>query len=140
MKHAVVEIRDLAFAWPGHEAVLDLPALRIHEGERVFIKGPSGCGKSTLLGLLAGIQTANHGTLEVLGQPLAQLSGRARDHFRAANLGYIFQHGAALHAFEQAVLFHLFKIAAHGNFRDVQLARDFLEADNALFLQAAPDV
>ena len=91
MKHAVVEIRDLAFAWPGHEAVLDLPALRIHEGERVFIKGPSGCGKSTLLGLLAGIQTANHGTLEVLGQPLARLSGRARDQFRAANLGYIFQ-------------------------------------------------
>ncbi|MFA7826924.1 ABC transporter ATP-binding protein [Aeromonas dhakensis] len=91
MKNAVVEIRDLAFAWPGHEVVLDLPALTICEGERVFIKGPSGSGKSTLLGLLAGIQTANHGTLEVLGQPLARLSGRARDHFRAANLGYIFQ-------------------------------------------------
>ncbi|CAJ1900913.1 ABC transporter ATP-binding protein [Aeromonas jandaei] len=91
MKNAVVEIRDLAFAWPGHEVVLDLPALTIAKGERVFIKGPSGSGKSTLLGLLAGIQTANHGTLEVLGQPLAQLSGRARDHFRAANLGYIFQ-------------------------------------------------
>lgn len=91
MKKAVVEIRDLAFAWPGHEVVLDLPALTINEGERVFIKGPSGSGKSTLLGLLAGIQTANHGTLEVLGQPLTQLSGRARDHFRAANLGYIFQ-------------------------------------------------
>lgn len=91
MKNAVVEIRDLAFAWPGGEAVLDLPALRINVGERVFIKGPSGSGKSTLLGLLAGIQTANHGTLEVLGQPLARLSGRARDHFRAANLGYIFQ-------------------------------------------------
>ncbi|PPA28606.1 methionine ABC transporter ATP-binding protein [Aeromonas jandaei] len=91
MKNAVVEIRDLAFAWPGHEVVLDLPTLTIAKGERVFIKGPSGSGKSTLLGLLAGIQTANHGTLEVLGQPLAQLSGRARDHFRAANLGYIFQ-------------------------------------------------
>ncbi|PJG58347.1 ABC transporter ATP-binding protein [Aeromonas cavernicola] len=91
MSNAVVEIRDLAFAWPGQDAVLDLPTLRIERGERVFIKGPSGCGKSTLLGLLAGIQTANHGTLEVLGQPLAQLSGRGRDHFRAANLGYIFQ-------------------------------------------------
>ncbi len=91
MKKAVVEIRDLAFAWPGGDAVLDLPALTLREGERVFIKGPSGSGKSTLLGLLAGIQTANHGTLEVLGQPLARLSGRARDHFRAANLGYIFQ-------------------------------------------------
>lgn len=60
MKNAVVEICDLAFAWPGGDAVLDLPALRISEGERVFIKGPSGSGKSTLLGLLAGIQTANH--------------------------------------------------------------------------------
>ena len=48
MKNAVVEIRDLAFAWPGGEAVLDLPALRISEGERVFIKGPSGSGQSTL--------------------------------------------------------------------------------------------
>ena len=32
MKNAVVEIRDLAFAWPGHEVVLDLPALTISEG------------------------------------------------------------------------------------------------------------
>ncbi|MGY2498682.1 ATP-binding cassette domain-containing protein, partial [Klebsiella pneumoniae] len=91
MKKAVVEIRDLAFSWPGHKPVLDLPALTISQGERVFIKGPSGSGKSTLLGLLAGIQTANHGTLEVLGQPLARLSGRARDRFRADHLGYIFQ-------------------------------------------------
>ncbi|MGL4792840.1 MAG: ABC transporter ATP-binding protein, partial [Aeromonas jandaei] len=29
MKNAVVEIRDLAFAWPGHEVVLDLPTLTI---------------------------------------------------------------------------------------------------------------
>ncbi|MGY4027120.1 ABC transporter ATP-binding protein [Aeromonas rivuli] len=91
MTTAVVEIKDLAFAWPGQDAVLELPSLRIEQGERVFIKGPSGSGKSTLLGLLAGIQIANQGRLEVLGQPLAQLSGRARDRFRADHLGYIFQ-------------------------------------------------
>jgi putative ABC transport system ATP-binding protein len=91
MTTAVVEIQDLAFAWPGQDAVLELPSLRIEQGERVFIKGPSGSGKSTLLGLLAGIQIANQGKLEVLGQPLAQLSGRARDRFRADHLGYIFQ-------------------------------------------------
>ena len=40
MKNAVVEIRDLAFAWPGHEVVLDLPALTISEG--------SGCSSRTV--------------------------------------------------------------------------------------------
>ena len=91
MSRTVVNIRDLGFAWPGHDPVLEIPSLTLLEGERVFIKGPSGSGKSTLLGLLAGIQTVNHGTLEVLGQSLAQLSSRARDGFRAAELGYIFQ-------------------------------------------------
>ncbi|MDO2949714.1 ABC transporter ATP-binding protein [Aeromonas simiae] len=91
MSRTVVNIHDLRFAWPGHDPVLEIPALQIAQGERVFIKGPSGSGKSTLLGLLAGIQTVNHGTLEVLGQPLAQLSSRDRDGFRAGQLGYIFQ-------------------------------------------------
>ena len=71
--------------------ILHENSFAVAAGETVAIVGASGSGKSTLLGLLAGIQTANHGTLEVLGQPLARLSGRARDHFRAANLGYIFQ-------------------------------------------------
>lgn len=91
MGNPVVTLRDLVFAWPHHEPVLEIPELTLYEGERVFIKGPSGSGKSTLLSLLAGIHTAQQGTLEVLGQSLAELSASSRDRFRAANLGYLFQ-------------------------------------------------
>ncbi|MGL5948213.1 MAG: ABC transporter ATP-binding protein [Aeromonas sp.] len=88
---AVIELREARFAWGAGEPVLDIAALRIDAGERVFIKGPSGSGKSTLLGLLAGMHTPSAGELRVLGEDLGQLSGRARDAFRAAQLGYIFQ-------------------------------------------------
>ncbi|GGB51319.1 ABC transporter ATP-binding protein [Oceanisphaera marina] len=87
----LVSIRDLAFAWPGQAALLQIPHFELAAGESVFIKGPSGSGKSTLLGLLAGIQSANQGQLCLLGHDLARMSGRARDQFRADHIGYIFQ-------------------------------------------------
>ncbi|MFC3914750.1 ABC transporter ATP-binding protein [Pseudaeromonas sharmana] len=87
----VIEIEQLRFAWPNGQVVLDIPELRVRRGERLFIKGASGSGKSTLLSLLAGIQTPHQGSLRVLDQPLARLSSRARDRFRADHLGYIFQ-------------------------------------------------
>ncbi|GHA10039.1 ABC transporter ATP-binding protein [Oceanisphaera arctica] len=87
----LISIRDLRFAWPGQQAILQIPHFELAAGERLFIKGPSGSGKSTLLGLLAGIQQANSGQLKVLDRDLSRLSGRARDRFRADHLGYIFQ-------------------------------------------------
>ena len=87
----LVSIRDLAIAWPGQAALLQIPHFELAAGESVFIKGPSGSGKSTLLGLLAGIQSANQGQLCLLGHDLARMSGRARDQFRADHIGYIFQ-------------------------------------------------
>ena len=57
----------------------------------LFIMGPSGSGKSTLLGLLTGILVPQQGEVKILGQTLSQLSGTARDRFRADNIGYIFQ-------------------------------------------------
>ncbi len=87
----VVELQQLVFAWPDQAPTLEIPALTIRQGERVFIKGASGSGKSTLLGLLAGIQTATQGSVRVLDHALEALSGRARDRFRADHLGYIFQ-------------------------------------------------
>ncbi|WP_375054980.1 ABC transporter ATP-binding protein [Zobellella sp. DQSA1] len=88
---SLISIANLRFSWPGQPELLHIERLELMPGERIFIKGPSGSGKSTLLGLLAGIQPASQGRLEVLGQDLAQLSGRARDRFRADHLGYIFQ-------------------------------------------------
>jgi putative ABC transport system ATP-binding protein len=71
--------------------VLTIEALRIERGERLFIRGPSGSGKSTLLSLIGGVLAPTRGQIRVLGQPLQELGGAARDHFRAHHLGVIFQ-------------------------------------------------
>lgn len=89
--HAI-QINDLIFRWKRDGAtVLSLDAIRIARGEQVFISGPSGSGKSTLLSLLAGVTTAEQGSLQVLGNRLERLGGVERDHFRANHIGYIFQ-------------------------------------------------
>ena len=89
--HAI-EINDLIFRWEREGAtVLSLDAIRIERGEQVFISGPSGSGKSTLLSLLAGVTTAEQGSLQVLGNRLERLGSVERDHFRANHIGYIFQ-------------------------------------------------
>lgn len=71
--------------------VLDIKELTIPRGERIFLHGPSGTGKTTLLALLAGILDATAGEIQVLGQSYAAIKGTARDHFRGAHIGYIFQ-------------------------------------------------
>jgi putative ABC transport system ATP-binding protein len=86
-----VALQDVRFSYPGGAAVLDIPELRIVRGERVFLHGPSGSGKTTLLGLLAGVLTPGAGRVTVLGEDLGALSGPARDRFRAAHVGYVFQ-------------------------------------------------
>jgi putative ABC transport system ATP-binding protein len=85
-----IEIRNLKFSYD-HHAILDLPDLDIKEGEIVFLYGPSGSGKSTLLELVAGVLKNQTGTLNVCGQDLSQMKDGGLDHFRAENIGYIFQ-------------------------------------------------
>jgi putative ABC transport system ATP-binding protein len=85
-----IEIRNLKFSYD-HHAILDLPILDIKEGEIVFLYGPSGSGKSTLLELIAGVLKNQAGTLKVCGQDLSNMKDSSLDHFRAENIGYIFQ-------------------------------------------------
>ena len=53
-----------------NRATIDLPELKIDQGERIFLQGPSGSGKSTLLSLVGGILVAESGSLRVLGEEL----------------------------------------------------------------------
>jgi len=46
--------------------------LAIEPGEFVSLLGPSGCGKTTLLRIVAGLETADSGTIEIDGKPVAQ--------------------------------------------------------------------
>ena len=51
----------------GDLVALDGLDVSVREGEVVAIVGPSGCGKSTLLELVAGLQRADDGVVEVRG-------------------------------------------------------------------------
>lgn len=88
---AAVELQDVRFRYPAGPDVLDIPALRVMRGERLFLHGPSGSGKTTLLGLLAGVLAPAAGQVLVLGENLGALRGAARDRFRASHVGYVFQ-------------------------------------------------
>jgi NitT/TauT family transport system ATP-binding protein len=59
-----IRIRDLVKTFGGLTAV-DHVSLDIAPGEFFMIVGPSGCGKTTLLRILAGLETASSGTIEV---------------------------------------------------------------------------
>ena len=85
-------LSNLRFAYTRRQPdVIAIDALRVGAGERIFLRGASGSGKSTLLGLIAGILEPRSGDLEILGQAMPTLSPSARDAFRAAHLGVIFQ-------------------------------------------------
>lgn len=63
----------------------------MRENSACAIIGPSGCGKSTFVHLLAGLLTPQHGQIEIFGQDLGALKETARDRYRGANIGFIFQ-------------------------------------------------
>lgn len=86
-----VALRDVRFAYGRGPAVLEIPALDVPAGARLFVYGPSGSGKTTLLSLLAGVLVPQQGSVRVLGSELTQLSPAARDRFRAEQVGYVFQ-------------------------------------------------
>lgn len=57
----------------------------------VGIMGASGSGKSTLLNMIATIDKATSGTIEIDGQNIAEVSEKDLADFRGEHLGFIFQ-------------------------------------------------
>lgn len=98
-----LEITDLTKSFPqpdgGSIQVLDIPKLVVNEGEQVALIGQSGGGKTTLLHLIAGLLSADGGTISVDGINLTKLSEQGRDRFRAHSIGYVFQTFNLLPAF-----------------------------------------
>lgn len=71
--------------------VLDGVSLTVCPGEVVVISGRSGAGKSTLLALLAGLDTADSGTITLLGQSLGNMGNEALADLRRRSVGFVFQ-------------------------------------------------
>ena len=73
------------------QGALNIDELAIEKGEKVFPYGPSGSGKTTLLGIVFAVLKADRGSIQILEDDLARMSGPARDALRGAHIGYIFQ-------------------------------------------------
>jgi putative ABC transport system ATP-binding protein len=89
----MLHVRGLAkaYAGPRPRAVLGGVDLDLAPGDYVAVMGESGVGKSTLLNLLAGLDRADAGTIEVDGVDLASLDDDALTRLRRARMGFVFQ-------------------------------------------------
>jgi putative ABC transport system ATP-binding protein len=90
----IVQIRELSKIYQQGDisvTALNKVSLDIAAGEFVVLMGPSGSGKSTLLHILAGIDTATSGTVEVQGVDVAGLDESQLAEWRNQNVGFVFQ-------------------------------------------------
>jgi sulfate/thiosulfate transport system ATP-binding protein len=68
---------------------LDDVTVNLPTGQLTALLGPSGGGKSTLLRIIAGLETADSGTVRIEGHEATHLPPQKRD------VGFVFQHYAA---------------------------------------------
>ncbi|MEM1141299.1 MAG: ABC transporter ATP-binding protein [Pseudomonadota bacterium] len=87
---AAVEVSDLRFRYR-EGAGLAINEFRLARTESCAVIGPSGCGKTTFVNLLAGLLTADSGSVRLLGQELSELSESAMDKYRGRHIGFVFQ-------------------------------------------------
>lgn len=71
-----LKIRDLTFAFPDGEVILQGMNEEIKRGERIGVRGPSGSGKSTLFNLMLGFFPPTSGSIEIDGRRLTMKNRR----------------------------------------------------------------
>ena len=82
-----IEIRNISKQFGDFHALRQVN-LDIASGELVALLGPSGCGKTTLLRIIAGLETADQGSIAFSGEATTHL------HVRDRQVGFVFQHYA----------------------------------------------
>jgi sulfate transport system ATP-binding protein len=82
-----IEVRNVSKTFGTFHAVKDI-SFTVGEGELFALLGPSGCGKTTLLRIIAGLETADIGSVLLGGEDATTQNVRER------GVGFVFQHYA----------------------------------------------
>ncbi|WP_346729300.1 ATP-binding cassette domain-containing protein, partial [Achromobacter ruhlandii] len=82
-----IEVRNLSKRFGQFRALNDV-SLHIETGELVALLGPSGCSKTTLLRIIAGLESADTGSVLFAGEDATAVDVRQRQ------VGFVFQHYA----------------------------------------------
>ncbi|TQS70073.1 sn-glycerol-3-phosphate ABC transporter ATP-binding protein UgpC [Rhodobacteraceae bacterium] len=73
-----VKLQNVCKSFGGHDVIKDV-SIDINEGEFCVLIGPSGSGKSTLLRLIAGLEEATSGRVEIADRDVTDLPAKERD-------------------------------------------------------------
>ena len=91
-KKLLIACKDLSKTFPGlDEEIIKKLNLNINEGDHTAIIGVSGSGKSTLLHLMAGLEKASSGQIEILDQDISFLNQDELGVLRNKHLGFVYQ-------------------------------------------------
>jgi sulfate transport system ATP-binding protein len=83
-----IQVRNVSKSFGDFHALDDV-SVDIDSGQLTAVLGPSGGGKSTLLRIIAGLETADTGTVFIDGVDVTNVAARDR------GIGFVFQHYAA---------------------------------------------
>ena len=80
-----------SYAGPRPRTVFSDVSLELATGDYVAVMGESGIGKSTLLNLVAGLDHADSGSIQLDGTELGTLDDDALTVLRRSRMGFVFQ-------------------------------------------------
>jgi iron(III) transport system ATP-binding protein len=75
----------------GDLAAVDGVSFKVGDGHTLALLGPSGCGKTTILRSVAGLETPEHGSIEIGGRAVFDSASRTNLLPEARELGIVFQ-------------------------------------------------